>query len=62
MSLLHLVVMLIVIGVGLHLVNRRLPMAPGIKRVLKAVVVIFVCLWLLQAAGVWSGPGAYRPG
>ena len=44
MPLINLVVMLIVIGVGLYLINRYIPMASSIKTILNVVVVVFVCL------------------
>ncbi len=52
MSLIHVVLVLIVVGVLLWLVNTYIPMDGKIKRILNAVVVIFVILWLLQAFGV----------
>ena len=52
MTLVHLVVILLVIGVLLWLVTTYVPIEPTIKRILVAVVVIAVVLWLLQAFGV----------
>lgn len=52
MPLLNIVVSLIVVGVLLWLVNTYIPMDGKIKRILNAVVVIVVVLWLLQAFGV----------
>jgi hypothetical protein len=49
MSLVHLVVVLVVIGVLLWLVNNYIPMDGKIKGILNAVVVIGVVIWLLQA-------------
>ena len=49
MSLVHLVVVLIVVGVLLWLVNNYIPMDGKIKGILNAVVVIGVVIWLLQA-------------
>jgi hypothetical protein len=46
------VVVLIVVGVLLWVVNNYIPMAGSIKRILNAVVVIAVVLWLLNAFGV----------
>ena len=40
MPLLNLVVILIVVGVALHLINRYIPMASSIKSILNVVVVI----------------------
>jgi hypothetical protein len=52
MPLINLVVVLIVVGVLLWLVNNYIPMAGSIKRILNAVVVIVVVLWLLNVFGV----------
>jgi hypothetical protein len=54
MPLLNVVVLLIAVGVGLYLINRYIPMASSIKTILNVVVVVAVCVWLLQAAGLWA--------
>ncbi|MEO8028048.1 MAG: Thivi_2564 family membrane protein [Bryobacteraceae bacterium] len=60
MPLINIVVVLIVIGVGLYLINRYIPMASAIKTILNVVVVVAVCVWLLQAVGVMGNLGSYR--
>lgn len=60
MPLLNIFVMLIVVGMGLYMVNRYIPMASSIKTILNVVVVIVVCVWLLQAAGIWGSVSNYR--
>ena len=60
MPLLNIVVVLIVVGVGLHLINRYIPMASSIKSILNAVVVICVCVWLLQVTGLLGSVTSYR--
>ncbi len=60
MPLLNLVVMLIIVGVGLYLINRYIPMASSIKSILNVVVVIVVCVWLLQAAGLIGSLSSFR--
>ncbi len=62
MPLLNLVVMLIIAGVGLYLINRYIPMASRIKTILNVVVVIVVCVWLLQAVGMWGNISGFRVG
>lgn len=52
MSLIHLVVTLIVVGVLLWLVNAYIPMDGKIKKILNIVVVICVVVWLLFAFGI----------
>ena len=54
MTLIHLVIVLIVIGVLLWLINAYIPMDPKIKKILNVVVVIAVVLWLLSVFGVWD--------
>ena len=52
MPLLQVVIILIVVGVGLWLVNSYIPMQATIKKILNAVVVIAVVLWLLNVFGL----------
>ena len=44
MPLVNLVVVLIIVGVGLYLINRYIPMASAIKSILNVVVVVAVCV------------------
>ena len=60
MPLINLVVVLIVIGVVLYLINNYIPMASSIKTILNVVVVVTVCIWVLQAVGLWAGISSYR--
>ena len=60
MPLLNLVITLIVVGVALYLINRYIPMASSIKTILNVVVVVAVCIWVLQAVGVWGDLTGYR--
>ena len=62
MPLLNLVVILIIVGVGLHLINRYIPMASSIKTILNLVVIVVVCLWLLQVTGLWASVASFRLG
>ena len=39
---------------ALYLINRYIPMASTIKTILNVVVVVVICVWLLQAAGLWE--------
>jgi hypothetical protein len=47
---------LVVIGVLLYLVETYIPMAAPIKTVIRIVVVIMLCLWLLQIFGLIDTP------
>jgi len=60
MPLLNLVVVLIVVGVLLYLINRYIPMASSIKSILNIVVVVAVCVWVLQAVGLWDNVRNFR--
>jgi hypothetical protein len=60
MPLLNLVLVLIVVGVGLSLINRYIPMASSIKTILNVVVVVAVCVWVLQETGLWGSVSTYR--
>ncbi len=62
MPLLNVVVVLIIVGVGLSMINRYIPMASSIKTILNAVVVVVICVWLLQAAGLWGSVSNVRLG
>jgi predicted membrane protein len=62
MPIINVVFMLILVGVGLWLINRFIPMASSIKTILNVVVVVAVCVWLLQAVGLWGNLTAYRIG
>jgi hypothetical protein len=62
MPLINLVIVLIVVGVALYLINRYIPMASAIKTILNVVVVVAVCVWVLQSAGLWSSVSSYRVG
>jgi len=52
MPLIQLIVVLVVIGLILYLVETLLPIDPGIKQVIRIVVVIAVILWLLSLVGL----------
>lgn len=62
MSLIHLVIVLIVVGVLLWLVNSYIPMDAKIKKILNVVVVVIVILWLLSAFGVIGSLSSVRIG
>jgi len=60
MPLLSVVITLIVVGVLLWLVNTYIPMDGKIKKILNAVVVICVVVWVLYAFGVLGRGGDIR--
>jgi hypothetical protein len=59
-ALINLVVVLIIVGVALYLINRYIPMASSIKTILNVLVVVVVCVWLLQATGMWGSVTSFR--
>ena len=60
MPLVSLILTLIVVGVLLWLINNFIPMAGSIKTILNAVVVVVVCVWVLNAFGLWTPLLNYR--
>jgi hypothetical protein len=60
MPLIHVVLVLLVVGVLLWLINTYVPMAGSIKSILNIVVVVAVCIWVLQAFGLWYSILNYR--
>lgn len=62
MSLISLVIVLIVVGVVLWLINSYIPMQATIKKILNAVVIIVVILWLLSAFGIIGSLDTIRIG
>lgn len=54
MPLLTILAVILVVGVLLWLINTYIPMQATVKRILNAVVVIILVIWLLKAFGVWD--------
>ena len=52
MPILSIIVVLVVIGLVLYLIENYVPMSQPIKTVLRVVVVLVLCLWLLNAFGI----------
>ena len=50
------IVTLVIIGVCLYLVEAYIPMSPPIKTVIRVVIVLMVCLWLLNLFGIAGVP------
>lgn len=62
MPLINVVLVLILVGMGLWVINRFIPMASSIKTILNVVVVVAVCVWVLQAVGLWDEVSSFRVG
>jgi len=60
MPLVNIVIVLIVVGVALWLINNFIPMARSIKSILNVLVVVTVCIWVLQAVGMWGKVTSYK--
>ena len=60
MPIVNIVIALIVVGMGMWLINRFIPMASGIKAILNVVVVVAVAVWVLQGTGLWGPISSYR--
>jgi hypothetical protein len=60
MPLIYVILGLIVVGMGLWLINTYIPMAGSIKAILNVIIVVVVCVWLLQAFGLWQTVLNYR--
>ena len=52
MPLVNLIVVLIVVGVVWYLIETYLPIAEPFKIVIRVVIVLVLCIWLLQAFGI----------
>ena len=50
------IIVLVVIGLVLYLIENYIPMSPPIKTVLRVVVVLALCVWLLNAFGIVNTP------
>jgi len=60
MSLITLVVTLAVVGLLLWGIESIVPMDATIKKIIRVVVIVFLCLWLLQAFGLLGPVGDIR--
>jgi hypothetical protein len=60
MTLIQAVVYLILIGAALYVVT-LLPIDATVKTIIRVIVIVVVCLWLLTASGILhSGPVLWR--
>ena len=54
MTLIDVILILIIIGLGMWLINTYIPMAAGIKSLLNVIVFVCVLVWVLQVFGLLS--------
>lgn len=52
MPIVTVLIVLVVCGLVLWLVETYLPLSPPIKIVIRVLVVLFLCIWLLGLVGV----------
>ncbi|KAB0663819.1 hypothetical protein F6V25_15425 [Oryzomonas japonica] len=62
MPLIQVVIVLVVVGVILWVINSYIPMQATIKKILNAIVVICVIIWLLSVFGLIGNLAAIRIG
>jgi hypothetical protein len=62
MPLMQLVIILVVVGVVLWMINNYIPMQYTIKKILNAVVIIAVIIWLLSVFGLIGNLSTIRIG
>lgn len=60
MDLISLLIVLVIVGVVLYLIDAYVPMDAAVKTVLRVVVVLILCLWLLQVLGFIGPIGRLR--
>ena len=45
-SLIYIVIVLVIVGLALWVLS-QIPMDPTIARIIRVVIIVFVCVWLL---------------
>ena len=55
-DMIELLVLLVVVGLVLYLIEAYVPLSPPIKTVIRVVVVLLLCIWLLRAFNVVDIP------
>lgn len=58
-SLVSVIVVLVILGLVLYLIETYIPMSPPFKMILRVIVVIALCLYLLSAFGVMGGAASH---
>lgn len=57
MSILTVLLVLVLVGLGLWAINKFVPMDARIKSILNVVAIVAVILWLLKVFGVFKALG-----
>jgi hypothetical protein len=56
MPIITIIIVLVVVGLVLYLIENYVPMSQPIKTVLRVVVILVLCIWLLNAFGIVNIP------
>ena len=56
MPIITIIIVLVVVGLVLYLIENYVPMSQPIKTVLRVVVILVLCVWLLNAFGIVNIP------
>ena len=56
MPLIQIIIVLVVLGVLLYIVESLLPIDATIKMIIRIIILLAVCLWLLSIFGVMNFP------
>lgn len=54
MPVVMIIIVVVVVGFLLWLAEKYVPMDATIKRILEAIVIIALVIWLLQVFGIWA--------
>jgi hypothetical protein len=60
--MIELLILLVIIGVVLYLIETYIPMDPTIKVVIRVIVVLCLCVYLLRLFGIGTGGSLRLPG
>lgn len=54
--IISVIITLILIGLLMYVVDLLIPMDPTIRKVIRIIVLVAVCIWLLQVFGLYTLP------
>lgn len=57
--LIQIIIALCIVGLVLWVVS-QIPMDPTMAKIIRVVVIVFVCLWLLSLLSGWGGLNNWR--
>jgi len=60
MPLINVIVVLVIVGVLLYVVETLIPIDATIRRIIRVVIILAVCIWLLQVFGIIGPLGSFR--